>query len=303
MTQPLELGQTTDEYAASFGEVWIKGFKEGATRIRFCQEPEASPDHPERPPFVTWVQHYNRALGGYFPCSKKEDCVGCNHPEERTRELQRQYYFNALDENGRLNVYRLGVKAYKILKDRYQRIGTIMDRDFTIIRTGDGLDTVYVPEPGDKYDLELPTELHNIKAVLGAKYLEAQQLWREEQEADAAEAAVVDSAAKPAKAAAPKEAPAKPAEEASATAAPAPAKKAAAKAPIKAVKKAAPAKPAKEEIAAATAAVDADLADKLSFEDMSTPDLVKYLTGKVEFGPRTPRSKLIEMAEALEPPF
>lgn len=263
----MKLGETVEDSKDFGGDIWIKTFKDGETRIRFCQEPNK---------FVKWTEHYWRPAG-YFPCTKQVDCVGCINPDEEVSKVRLQYYVNAMNDQGQLNVFRLGVKLKKYLDGRIDRFGTIMDRDFTIIREGKGLETSYTGEPGEKYELDKwPTELHDITSVLGAKYLETQKIWDEfvsdggteggaptQDEVAAAQHAVEETLD---------------------------------------VSKAAKAKPKAKETPVKKAEED-------YWENMGTADIQEAIekarsNGQdvPDIGPRTPRSQLIEIAKSL-PPF
>lgn len=162
----MKMGQSANQYnqdRSEDDEVWIKGFKDGETRVRFLQPTDQ---------WSTYAEHYNEDTKTGFPCTEdKETCVGCTDESEKTRKRSRRYAVNALDEQGRLNVYRLGTKLHRTLQGREQRLGTIMDRDYTIVRSGKGLDTQYDVDPEKKYRLDRPvTEIHNITRIVRDKY-------------------------------------------------------------------------------------------------------------------------------------
>lgn len=163
-----KFGQTAAEYESNRsendGEVWLKGFKEGETRVRFLQPTHVWP---------TAREHYSEGPG-YFPCSEESDCPGCTDPSKRVQNRSRKYFVNTLDERGRVSVHKMGSRLYKTVKSREQRTGTILDRDYTIIRTGKTMDdTVYELEAGERYEIDGEVELHDIPALLEAKYNEA----------------------------------------------------------------------------------------------------------------------------------
>ncbi len=164
----MRFGTTAEEFSNSYSgdDVWIKGFKEGSTRVRFLQ-PTGS--------FVTYREHYSEGPG-YFPCSEDTvTCPGCNDSSEKVQKRNRRYAVNCLGESGRVDVHKMGSRLYKTLKAREQRLETIMDRDYTIVRSGKALDTQYDLDPGDKYPLDDADslELHDIGAILEQKYREA----------------------------------------------------------------------------------------------------------------------------------
>lgn len=180
----VRFGETAEQFSARVtemdGDVWIKGFKEGGTRVRFLQ------------PTGTWItyrEHYSEGPG-YFPCSEDtQTCPGCTDSSERVQKRSRRYAMNCLGESGRVDVHKVGSRLYKTLKSREQRLETILDRDYTITRIGKGLDTDYDLDPGDKYALDNPEELvlHDIGEILAAKYREACEAYGIEVEGDEGE--------------------------------------------------------------------------------------------------------------------
>jgi hypothetical protein len=159
--------QDADEYEltrSQDNEIWIKGFKGGETRVRPLIEATS---------FKTYQEHYAEGFG-YFPCSKLKDCVGCTDESARTRERIRRWAFNALNDRGHQQVYKIGFKLQQQLKARQARVGTICDRDYIILRTGAQFnETQYSYEPGDKDGLEYDQPLYDIPAILSRKYADA----------------------------------------------------------------------------------------------------------------------------------
>ena len=266
----MAFGQTVAD-SNSNSEAWIKGFKDGVTRIRIVQE---------LPTWIKYQQHFSK-VAFYFPCSKDKDCVGCLYPDELNDEGEPkksyQYAFNALDEKGNKNIYRLGTNAFKILQSRHQRLGTLTDRDHNIVRSGKGFDTTYIPEPGDKYEVDLPEELIDIQNALALKYEEAREATLKAIEAEKQEAALAaaEGVATPTEGLAePKEA-----------------------GPLRTA-----GKKAEDEAQASVESGE----NAVDFEDMSTGDIKDWLAArKVDIPSRAARAALIKLAETNRgtPPF
>lgn len=251
-------GQTVADANAN-QEAWIKGFKDGETRIRICQEV---------PTWIKYLQHFSDEAF-YFPCKKTADCVGCLYPQELDDQgrpkMSAQYAFNAMDEKGNLNIYRLGTKAFKILQSRYQRIGTVMDRDYVIVRSGKGFDTTYVPEPGERFDATIPEQLIDIQNALALKYEEARAATMAAKEKEALEAQEAANNAS---------------------------------VPEVKVQEAAPLKTVTDEDRKAAEKAIEDSLGGSQFDDMGTPEIKQFLTDrKVEIPPRAGRAALIKIAE------
>jgi hypothetical protein len=160
--------QDADEYEQSSkavsNDIWIKGFRGGETKIRALLEPDK---------FKTYLEHY-AANFGYFPCSRLKDCVGCTSGSEKVRQRNRRWATNALDANGRQQVYKMGTKLKKAFERRITKAGTVLDRDYLVVRTGEKFNEIdYNLEPEDAYPIEYTEPLFDIPALLGAKYAEA----------------------------------------------------------------------------------------------------------------------------------
>jgi hypothetical protein len=121
-------------------------------------------------------EHYEEGIGA-FPCAERFGikCVGCSDPSEKVQQRNRKYYFNAIDSKGKLRVFKIGTNLYKTFKAREQRMGggekqPLSDRDYIINRMGKGLETTYDPEPGEKYEVDFPKQLHDIPQILTDRY-------------------------------------------------------------------------------------------------------------------------------------
>lgn len=167
--------ETAEERQRRLGdsnEVWIKGFKAGETQIRPCQLPKD---------WTGYREHYAEDVG-FFPCSEEKDCVGCNDPNEKTKQYSNRYAFNALDANGRLQVYKVGRRLWDAFIEKEKRLvgkdgSHVTDRDYVIVRIGTTFNnTTYDAEAGDKYEVEFPT-LHVIGDLLAAKYEQAKAIY------------------------------------------------------------------------------------------------------------------------------
>lgn len=160
-----------EKEVAEYGDdVWVKGFPAGQTRVRIMQHTDD---------WVTYREHYAEGPG-YFPCNEEPDCVGCVSDAERTQQRSRKYAFNALSEAGRMDIRKVGSRLFKTMKGREQRIGTLLDRDYLFIRTGEKLDTLYDVEPGEKYSIESTEQLNDIYDALEAAYVKAQRAFSQE---------------------------------------------------------------------------------------------------------------------------
>lgn len=293
-------GETADKYDKRRGDesdVWIKGFREGETRVRLL-EPTSK--------WITYREHYAGEIKKFVPCSEDADCPACSSPQEKTRTRSRKYAVNTLDGDGRHGVHKINSRLYRVLKGREERLTTINDRDYTVVRSGAGLDTIYDLEPGEKYTIDIDFDMHPIGELLEGAFDAAVAAFNgDDLEDDADE----EPAAKPAtKKAGPSriKAPApaqddnplpdeeEPAPKPIARKA-APAKKAAAK---PAAKKAEPEEEFVEDGEEETPAADADTID---FNEMSTKEIKAWLDEQgIVYKAADPRSRLIAYADGYE---
>lgn len=160
-----ETAEETEQNSADNGDVWIKPFRDRETRVRFMQEPATMGSIRE---------HYSKRFKEFFPCANPKDtgqhCYGCLDPDKETSKRTRRYVANGLDEKGVLQLFKVGSELHKKLTNKKQRMGSITHRDYVIVKTGSGLATDYDAEPGDEYPIPFEGQLHNIPAVLQAKY-------------------------------------------------------------------------------------------------------------------------------------
>lgn len=122
--------------ALSGGGDFIKYLREGDTTFRILQEPDE---------WAYYWEHFSPE-GYSFACNEEEDCPGCISESEKMKRVSRKIAFNVLQGfNGTdyVNVYKIGPMVEEKLNNRYLRLGTITDRDYTITKyktTGDRWD-------------------------------------------------------------------------------------------------------------------------------------------------------------------
>lgn len=124
----------------------------GSLTVRFLQEPDT---------FITYEECWNATLRKSFPYA--------SHMKEGS-DFDRKsevYLANALDvEKDRVIALQVKQSVLNSLVIKYEKYGTLMDRDYEIARYGEGLDTTYDVTPEapmnrklDKYTL---LDLHNV---------------------------------------------------------------------------------------------------------------------------------------------
>lgn len=113
--------------------------KNGSMNVRFIQEPEE---------WVNYVEHFDAMLRKSYPCNGETNCPGCISGERKSS----RYLANAVDRDDKNRVIPLQMPKdlANRLVVRYERNGTLTDRDFELSRQGEGLDTTYDLESGLK---------------------------------------------------------------------------------------------------------------------------------------------------------
>lgn len=132
--------------ARSSGDTWIRYIpKDHGIVVRFLMEPDG------------WVV-YNEA---WDPNRRKSYPVPVDTVVPDEQRVSQRYLAQAVDtENDRVVPLCLPKSLMSQVVARYEKYGTITDRDYELSKTGTGLDTTYMmdPEPPlarklDKYDL------------------------------------------------------------------------------------------------------------------------------------------------------
>jgi hypothetical protein len=138
---------------------------EGSISVRFLDEPTG---------WVEYVEHYEETHEPrYFPCvDPVSNCPG-NHGQGDGRASKR-WLAPAIDlESNQVVPLVLPVSAVDVLLARYDKFGTLLDRDYEIAKTGSGFDTKYDVdyEPATKKNLakyEVPDLYAILEAQLGS---------------------------------------------------------------------------------------------------------------------------------------
>lgn len=138
---------TITQVTTSTGE-WPRSIRAGETRVRFLAE---IADWDE------YWEHFDDTVK-FFPCTgDKSSCPGCTSQIEKTKEARKRYLAPVLDpKTGKVWGLKMPTDLANRLSLRNDRNGgTITNRDYTLIRTGSGLDTEYDVEQEEKVAIDL----------------------------------------------------------------------------------------------------------------------------------------------------
>lgn len=127
---------------------YLRSFPRGETTVRFLEEPDD---------WNAYREHYTLE-GKSFPCTgNRKACPGCLHPNEKVSKSSRKYatqVYNVKTE--KVLPYKIPVTLADRLAVRAERNGgTLLSRDYVILKTGTGLDTEYDVDQEDKYPVDL----------------------------------------------------------------------------------------------------------------------------------------------------
>jgi hypothetical protein len=138
------------------GNAWIKFIpKNGSMNVRFIQEPEE---------WVNYVEHFDTTIRRSYPCNGTQTCPGCLSEERKSN----RYLANAVDvDTDRVIPLQMPKDLANRLVARYERNGTLTDRDFELSRSGEGLDTIYDLDAGsqDRKNIAKYTPLDLLKVL------------------------------------------------------------------------------------------------------------------------------------------
>ena len=145
---------------------WIRYFKNTETRLRFLEEMEEWTE--------VWF-HFSQGLMRNYPCTGERDkCPGCTSENEKEARASKKYLVNALSD-GYVNLWMLPASTWDDL-DRYKDKsgGTILDRDYTIIKhKGDRTTYSVDREERDRIDLQpYESKKKDHQAMLFAAFVE-----------------------------------------------------------------------------------------------------------------------------------
>lgn len=175
--------RSKDAVPREFSTDFLRSFKPGETKVRFCEEIDE---------WWEFWEHYTSDQKSY-PCSEdRKTCVGCNSENEKERKASRKFgtTVKLVDEKRDDDLYlpmRVPVGVEKKMRTRSERNDdTLLNRDYVILREGSGFDTEYDVETDEKYVIsvkELAANVFDISEILQKMW---DEVWVEKPEGDPA---------------------------------------------------------------------------------------------------------------------
>lgn len=153
---------------------YLRNFKNGEVKVRFLEETED---------WIVFREHY--LDGKSFPCTQDKDtCPGCTSDDEDVQRASRKYATNLyLVDVERVLPFRIPVGLANSMDTRSEKNGgTILNRDYVIMRSGKGLETKYDVDSDERYELntaKLLKEGLDIQELLQESY---DEVWGEKKD-------------------------------------------------------------------------------------------------------------------------
>lgn len=131
------------------GGKFLRTIRDGKDcRVRFLQDPED---------WFKYREHFSQATK-FFPCTNDSSCPGCSSDDEKLAKSSRRYIANVVivaekdaKDEGQVALLKIPVDlANRLINKADRNGGTLLTRDYTLIRTGNSLDTTYDAEAEDK---------------------------------------------------------------------------------------------------------------------------------------------------------
>lgn len=142
----MEFGQPKKDAPVESGN-YLRQFPKGETLVRFLDEPDD---------WNAYREHYSLD-GKSFPCTEdRTSCPGCTHDNEKVSRSGRKYAAQVLlVKQEKVLPFKIPVTLAGRLVLRAERnSGTLLSRDYVILKSGTGMDTEYDVDTEDKYEVD-----------------------------------------------------------------------------------------------------------------------------------------------------
>jgi hypothetical protein len=173
--------RSADAEPREFSTDFLRSFKAGETKVRFCEEVDD---------WWEFYEHYT-AEGKSYPCTgDRKSCQGCNSENEKERKASRKFgtTVKLIDEKRDDDLYlpmRIPVGVEKKMRTRSERNDdTVLNRDYVILREGTGFDTEYDVETDEKYVISKEVLKENCFIIEDILQKMWDEVWVEKPEAD-----------------------------------------------------------------------------------------------------------------------
>jgi hypothetical protein len=132
---------------------------DSSIKVRFLQEPTQ---------FMEYLEHYDAEKKAFVPAIDNDPLD--QHPDEKVRKVGKRWLANILNiEDGKVHIVKLNQDQLNRLLTRYQKYGTLLDRNYELIRMGSGRDSKYDIDNDDPTQMDLSRyqdRLHDLEEFL-----------------------------------------------------------------------------------------------------------------------------------------
>lgn len=151
--------------------------------IKFIGKEDLEVRFLEEMPWMSYTEAYSPKVGSFWPQPNEDSPVDA--PEVEDAKESTKYLVNALDvKTDKVIALKLPVSLVDALSRRAEKKGSITDCDFELFKTGEGLDTVYGYETGERKKRNLAKyrkDLKDLEELLVAAFNE---VWGDDDEDD-----------------------------------------------------------------------------------------------------------------------
>lgn len=124
-------------------QLYLKG--DSSVKVRFLQEPTK---------FMEFLEHYDASAKAFVPAIDNDPLD--QHSDEKVRKVGKRWLANALNvEDGKIVIVKLNQDQLNRLLLRHTKYGTLLDRNYELIRLGSGRDSKYDVEADDPTQMDL----------------------------------------------------------------------------------------------------------------------------------------------------
>ena len=132
---------------AGGGGIYIKYFKDGVTTLRIAEE------------HSSWTRcwmHFSQSKKIEYPCTgERETCPGHNSYDEREAKASLRFITNAINrETGYMDLYKIPSSIEGDFARQADKYGTLLDRDYEVIREKNDRGTSYSIDRLDPEDFD-----------------------------------------------------------------------------------------------------------------------------------------------------
>lgn len=148
---------------------WIKYFGKGETTVHFLEELSE---------WTVYYEHFHQSKQRSFPCTgDRGSCPGCTSENEKESRASKRYLVNCL-KDGYVDLYKIPTSCWDDLNRFADKDGgTILARDYTIVRYEKDNGTGYSVDREDKVEVNPRLHAENMQDHQEALLAAYEEVW------------------------------------------------------------------------------------------------------------------------------